>query len=97
MEHEPAFMIRLCSDKAAYEAIPRRRLKLDLAKIKRFFQLKRNCEITLWTKQLMVVKRNDATEITIVDDGRLIIRNVVDQQAAQRIAEELLPELDAEG
>jgi hypothetical protein len=97
MEHETAFMIRLCSDKAAYEAIPRRRLRLDLAKVKRFLQLTGNFEITLWTKQLMVVKRNDATEITIVDDGRLIIRNVVDQQAAQRIAEELLPELDAEG
>ena len=41
----------------------------------------------------MVVKQRDATEITIVDDGRLIIRNVTDEQTAQRKAEELMPKL----
>jgi hypothetical protein len=43
----------------------------------------------------MVVKRIDATEITIVDDGRLIIRNVADEETARKIAETLLPELVA--
>jgi ArsR family metal-binding transcriptional regulator len=43
----------------------------------------------------MVVKLRDATEITIVDDGRLIIRNVADEEVARKIAETLLSELVA--
>jgi hypothetical protein len=93
MERGPAFIIRLCSDKAAYEAVPTKRLKIDLAKLRRSLERDGNCEIALWTRQLMVVKHRDATEITIVDDGRLIIRNVVDEQTAQRAAEALMPKL----
>jgi len=93
MEREAAFMIRLCTDKAAYEAVPRRRFKVDLARLRRSLERRGNCEITLWTPQLMIAKQTDAIEITIVDDGRLIIRNVADEQAARKIAETLLPEL----
>ena len=95
MEHGATFIIRLCSDKAAYEAVPRSKFKVDLARLRRSLEREWNCETTLWTRQLMVVKRRDATEITIVDDGRLIIRNVADEEAARNIAETLLPELVA--
>ena len=87
------FVIRLCSDKAAYEAVPRTRLKVDLTRLRRSLEGCGECEMTFWTRQLMVVKQRDATEITIVDDGRLIIRNVADEQTAQRKAEELMPRL----
>jgi hypothetical protein len=87
------FVVRLCSDKAAYEAVPRTRLKVDLTRLRRSLEGCGECEITFWTRQLMVVKQRDATEITIVDDGRLIIRNVADEQTAQRTAEELMPRL----
>lgn len=95
MKEGTAFIIRLCSDKAAYEAVPKRRVKVDLAKMKRSLEHRGDCEIALWTAQLMVVRRRDAIEITIVDDGRLIIRNVVDEEAARKIAETLLPDLNA--
>jgi hypothetical protein len=95
MEHGAAFIVRLCSDKAAYEAVPKNRLKVDLARLRRSLESSGNCEITLWTRQLMVVKKTDATEITIVADGRLIIRNVADEEAARKIAETLLPGLVA--
>jgi hypothetical protein len=87
------FVVRLCSDKAAYEAVPRTRLKVDLTRLRRSLEGCGECEITFCTRQLMVVKQRDATEITIVDDGRLIIRNVTDEQTAQRKAEELMPKL----
>jgi hypothetical protein len=95
MEHGAAFIIRLCSDKAAYEAVPRSKFKVDLARLRRSLERGWNCETTLWTRQLMVVKLRDATEITIVDDGRLIIRNVADEEIARKIAETLLSELVA--
>jgi hypothetical protein len=90
-----AFVMRLCSDKAAYEAVPRRRLKVDLTRLRRSLERGGDCEITLWTRQVMVVKQRDATEITIVDDGRLIIRNVADEQTAQSTADAFMPKLKA--
>lgn len=93
MEEGAAFMIRLCSDRAAYEAVPKKRLKVDLTRVKVSLERGGDCEIALWTPQLMVIKQRDAAEITIVDDGRLIIRNVADEDTARRIAETLLPNL----
>jgi len=93
MEAGRTFVIRLCSDKAAYEAVPRKRLNVDLTRLRLLLERGSDCEVTLWTPQLMVVKQRDATEITIVDDGRLIIRNVADEQTAQRTAEALLRKL----
>jgi hypothetical protein len=93
MERGRAFIIRLCSDKAAYEAVPTSRFKVDLARLRRCLERGGDCETTLWTPQLMVVKQSDAIEVTIVDDGRLIIRNVADEQTAERTAEALMPKL----
>jgi hypothetical protein len=95
VEPGTAFIVRLCSDKAAYEAVPRNRVKVDLARLRHSLEHGGNCETTLWTPRLMVVKRRDTTEITFVDDGRLIIRNVLDEEAARKIADSLLPELVA--
>lgn len=91
MEHGAAFMIRLCSDRAAYEAVPKKRFKVDIASLRLSLERSGDYEIAVCTPQLIVVKRRDATEVTIVDDGRMIIRNVADQDAAQRIAETILP------
>ena len=85
-------MIRLCSDRAAYEAVPKKRFKVDIASLRLSLERNRDYEIVLCTPQLMVVRRRDATEVTIVDDGRMIIRNVADQDAARRIAETILPD-----
>ncbi|WP_455284609.1 hypothetical protein [[Eubacterium] cellulosolvens] len=91
MKHGSAFMIRLCSDRAAYEAVPKKRFKVDIASLRVLLERRGDCDITLCTPQLMVVRRNDATEVTIVDDGRMIIRNAADQDAARTIAETILP------
>jgi hypothetical protein len=93
MTEGTTFIIRLCSDRAAYEAVPKKRLKVDLTSVKRSLERGGDYEIALWTPQLMVVKQNDVVEITIVDDGRLIIRNVADEETARRIAETVLVDL----
>jgi len=86
------FMIRLCSDRAAYEAVPRKALRVDIANLKVLLERKGDCDVAFWTSQLMVIRRRDSSEVTIVDDGRMIIRNVADQDTARRIAETLLPD-----
>jgi hypothetical protein len=91
MEQGVAFMIRLCSDRAAYEAVPKKRFKVDIASLRLALKRSGDYEIAVCTPQLIVARRRDATEVTIVDDGRMIIRNVADQEAARRIAETILP------
>jgi hypothetical protein len=91
MEHTGAFMIRLCSDRAAYEAVPKKRYKVDISALRLLLEREGDCEIALCVPQLMVVRRSDDTEVTIIDDGRMIIRNVADEEAARRIAETILP------
>jgi hypothetical protein len=91
MEHRKTFMIKLCSDGAAYEAVPKKRFKVDIAALRLLLERQGDCEIVLCTPQLMVIRRSDAREVTIVDDGRMIIRNVPDQDAARKIAETTLP------
>ena len=92
MEREGLYMIRLCSARAAYEAVPRKRAKLDIMSLKHSLETRGGCEITLCTPQFMVIKRQDGIEVTIVDDGRMIIRNVRNQEEAQGIAETILPD-----
>lgn len=92
MKQAGMFIIRLCSDRAAYEAVPKRRLRVDISALRVSLKRRGDCEITLWTPQFMVIRRRDAAEVTIVDDGRMIIRNVADQDMALRIAETLLPD-----
>jgi hypothetical protein len=90
MEHGAAFMIKLCSDRAAYEAVPKKRFKVDITSLRLSLECSGDYEIAVCTPQLIVVKRRDATEVTVVDDGRMIIRNAADQDAAKRIAETIL-------
>jgi len=86
------FMIRLCSDHAAYEAVPKRKLRIDIPKLRLWLVRRGGCEVALWTPSLIVVKWRDEAEVTVVDDGRMIIRNVAGQEDARRIAETILPE-----
>jgi len=92
MEDHGLFMIRLCSDGAAYEAVPKRRLRLDIPNLGRSLTRRGDCELLLSNPQFMVVKWKHQAEVTIVDDGRMIIRNAADQGDARTIAETLLPD-----
>jgi len=92
MEDHGLFMIRLCSDGAAYEAVPKRRLRLDIPNLGRSLTRRGDCELLLSNPQFMVVKWKHQADVTIVDDGRMIIRNAADQGDARTIAETLLPD-----
>jgi hypothetical protein len=91
LERRDVFLIRLCSDGAAYEAIPKRRFKINIRELKLALERDSDCEVTLSSSQFLVVKRKDTVEVTFVNDGRMIIRNVSDEDAARRIAERMLP------
>ncbi len=91
MEQRSMFMIRLCSDHAAYEAVPKKRIRFDLAALKEAIERGAEWTAIVHTPQFLVMKRDDAVEVTVVDDGRMIIRNVADERSAEEIAEGIAP------
>lgn len=79
---------RLCSDHLSIEAIPKKRLLVDLDAIKNR-QLGQH-EIILWTPHFVILKNRSGHEVTLRKDGRMIIRNAESEEIAQQSASEAL-------
>ncbi len=79
---------KLCSDHLSIEAIPKKRLALDLAKVKT--DSLTDYDILMWTPQFVVLRAKDGEEITLRQDGRMVIRKSGSDAAARRIAARVL-------
>jgi len=82
-------MVKLCSDKVAYEARPVRPRRYDLSQVAAIVALGGQYETIVFTPYLIVLRRANV-EVTMAQDGRLIIRKAESPAAATSIAEELL-------
>jgi len=72
--------LRLCSGRAAYEAIPQPRLSLDLGRIRRKLEAE---GVPVIDARVMLIARFDR-EVTIARDGRLLIKSA-DATEADRL------------
>ena len=77
------FTISLCKTKAAYEVKPKKRISLDLKKLKDKF------EIIAETKIVFVVKSNDSGEIVVHNHGELMFKELKDEEKIKKIALEI--------
>lgn len=77
--------IRLCAGGGAYEAVPRPRLSLDLARLKA--RLETEGYSVLDARVMLVIRRE--SEATISRDGRILIKTR-DAAEAERILTDLL-------
>ena len=75
-------IIRRCSTKGAFEAIPEKNIQLNLAKLKEKYKV--IAEIPI----LVLIKYADY-EITCYKNGKLLIRKCNDQEEALKIAEKI--------
>jgi len=78
---------KLCSDHLAIEAIPKRKLKLDLSKIRKELD---DFAVTLWTPHFVVLRSVSGVEITLRRDGRMIVRNSDSEANAEAAAVRVL-------
>lgn len=81
-------IVRLCSDRVAYEAKPSKPRRYDLAKIDALAAQSSSYERIVFTPYLIVLRKEGA-ELTMAQDGRLIIRKADDEQAARELADQL--------
>lgn len=70
----------------AYEAVPKRKLSIDLDDAERILSTK-GYEILANPKVMLVVRK--VHEITLYPHGRLLMHPVKDRETAERIAREL--------
>jgi len=79
---------RLCSDHLSIEAIPKKRLLIDLEAIKNHQPNQHT--ILLWTPHLVVLRNQRGHEVSLRKDGRMIIRKAESEEMAQRSAADAL-------
>jgi hypothetical protein len=79
---------KLCSDHLSIEAIPKRRIKVNFAKIRE--HPPENYEIVMWTAHFVIVRSIEGQEITLRRDGRMLIRNVKSEASARQSAAEIM-------
>jgi len=86
-ESQAAFFVKLCSDKAAYEARLKRQTSFNLLHAKQQFEATGNYQILVDTPHILILKNSKEIEITFSKDGRIIIKQVADKAEAEKIAQ----------
>lgn len=79
---------RLCSDHLSIEAVPRKRVRVDLQRMKE--NPVSGHDLVMWTPGFAVLRNQRGHEITLRRDGRMIVRKAVSDVAAHECAERLL-------
>ena len=75
-------IVRRCTTKGAFEAVPERPLNLDLKKIKGKY-------ISIADLPILIIIKYQSYEITCYKNGKLIIRNCLVKEDAEKIAEKI--------
>ncbi len=78
--------VRLCSDKAAFEARPQRRIYFDMERVRRLFRALETYGILVHTPYLIILKSKTNREITFSEDGRMLLKRVSNQEEAKTLA-----------
>lgn len=87
-------IVKPCSDKAAFEARPKRTVTVDMVEAKRAFQMSTGLNIVIETPHIIIVKSKDA-EITLSRDGRMLIKKVSNQDEVTQVAYRILRTIKA--
>ena len=88
-EPQASFFVKLCSDKAAYEARLKRQTSFNLLHAKQLFEASGNYQILVDTPHILILKNPKEVEVTLSKDGRMIIKKVADKAEAEKIAQKI--------
>jgi len=82
-------LVKLCSDKAAFEARPMKNLSLNMDKTKRTLEKSERYEIVVYTPHMLIL-RIGKVETTLSKDGRMLIKKVSSETEATQVASQIL-------
>jgi hypothetical protein len=79
---------KLCSDHLSVEAIPKTRMKVNFAKLRD--KPPREYELLMWTPHFAVLRSEGGQEITLRQDGRMIVRKSGSENIARQAAVDMI-------
>jgi len=82
-------IVKLCSDKAAFEAVPIKNLSLNMVHAKQMLENSAQNKILVYTPHIIIL-RNKNAETTLSKDGRMLIRRVSNEEEATQVARRIL-------
>ena len=88
-EAQPRLLVKLCSDRSAFEARPVKQMTLDMSRVKQALEQRGLHEIVVDTPHIIIVRSGEA-ETTLSRDGRMLIKRVSDEDEATRVANQIL-------
>jgi|GEM_PF-2118119 len=75
-------IVRRCTTKGAFEALPERNIQLDLKKLKTKY-------IAIADLPILIIIKYKEYEITCYKNGKLIIRNCIVKEDAEKVANKI--------
>ena len=79
-------IVRLCNAKGAYEALPEKQVKVDLS------SLKKRSSIIIESPIVVIIK--DEFEVSVLRNGKLLIKNCKSQEKAEEQAKRVYEKLE---
>jgi hypothetical protein len=89
----PRYLIKLCSDKAAFEVKFSQKLRLNMESIKKTLESSKGFEIVMYTPPIVILRSVAGVEVTLSKEGRILIKNVSSKDEAEIITRKLLQEI----
>lgn len=83
------FVVKLCSDKAAFEVRIQRKISFNMADLERLLRSIEENEIIVNTPHILIF-RSKGAEVTLSRNGRMLIKKVLDEKEARAVAREVL-------
>jgi len=88
LEPSVQLLFKLCSDHSAVEAIPKRKVDIDLMRAKD--NLNPEYRVAMSTPHFLVLRGLSGEDITLRKDGRMIVRNAESEEKARAAATRIL-------
>jgi len=85
-ERDKPLLVKLCSDKAAFEVIPRRRVFYNMNMVRQLFEAGENFEILVYTPYIIIIKSREGGEVTFSKDGRMLLKKISNADEAAALA-----------
>lgn len=86
----PSLLIKLCSEKTAFEVKIQQRLRFNMGEVEKTFEAKSGYKITVHTPYILVFKNPNGVEVTLTKSGRMLIKGVAGEEEAKAVAQEVL-------
>jgi len=83
-------LVKLCSDRAAFEAVPQRRVFFDMNMVRQLFDAIETFEILVYTPSIIIIRSSEGREVTFSRDGRMLLKKILNEDEATALAQGVL-------